>query len=92
MNPIGTKNCVHCRDIMQTQHNTNSMPTANCGYVVSSQYTNNHFEPKFIIKEHDFISRPECTTVESPKTDTPRSGQPLYNGQTSWNGINLPRI
>ena len=31
-------------------------------------------------------------TVESPKTDTPRSGQPLYNGQTSWNGINLPRI
>ena len=28
-------------------------------------------------------------TVESPKTDTPRSRQPLYNGQTSWNGIKL---
>ena len=27
-------------------------------------------------------------TVEPPKTDTPKSGQPLYNGQTSWNGLN----
>ena len=28
--------------------------------------------------------------VESSKTDTPKSGQPLYNGQTSWNEMNLP--
>ena len=27
------------------------------------------------------------TTVESPKMDTPKIGQPLYNGQTSWNGM-----
>ena len=37
----------------------------------------------------NFIKLIQCYTVESPITDPPTSGQPLYNGHWQWHQMKL---